>query len=469
MMIYKEFCEKLSLAQGKQAASLMKEIGNIISNNKPKENKELSELCFKFIPKAILPRKASFAYIITLCQNKKLIEKLSNNDEPRIRESVAKALCQKLDEDMLDFIDDWLALEDLYRVKKWLLLALKNNNSKRATCLLSNYEPEPELFIEHQKLLETTKKPKNISINTISDIVIHTVAGFENLWLKAHGFNGVIISPGFIKLNKQYSLADFIDFRDLFGVGFFLGCEDDFSRTSEVIQNHSLKILFTNEFEKEKTILNKAASVLSDNNLFFHPDSEFALRLMGKDIFIAYYQLKNKHYEFHLPASISSVVASCISLLVPEKVSKVLDPCCGAGTLLIEHQKRHSFSEAYGIDTVKDAIHKAKANAKANHCHISLKQGDARRIPFTNNSFDRVVCNPPFNKRVKIGDKNIFYLKLVKEIKKVLQIGGVAIIYTVQKQTLKEFALQENFIIEQEIKLHLDKVQPSIFVLRKVN
>lgn len=468
-MTYKELCEKLSQAQGNQAASLMKELGEQISNNSLEENKELSELCFKFISKAILPRKASFAYIITLCQNNELIKKLSNNEEPRIRESVAKGLCQKLDEEMLDFVDDWLALEDLYRIKKWLLLALKNNNSKRATCLLSNYQPEPELFIEHQKLLETTKKPKDVPKDIISDIVVHTVAGFEDLWLKAHGFNGTIIFPGFIKLNRQYSLADFIYFRDLFGVGLLLGHEDDFQTSSKLLKDHSLKILFTNKFEKEKTLLNKAASVLSDNGIFFHPDSKFALRLAGEDIFIAYYQLKNKHYQFHLPASISSVVASCISLLVPEKVSKVLDPCVGAGTLLIEHQKRYSFSENYGIDTIKEAIHDAKANAKANHCHISLKQGDARKIPFTNNSFDRVVCNPPFNKRVKIGNKNIFYLKLVKEIKRILQIGGVAIIYTVQKQSLKESAQREKLIIEQEIKLHLDKVQPSIFILRKVN
>lgn len=468
-MNYKDLCEKLSKSQGDKAASLMKEIGDIISKNSAKENNELSELCFEFIPKAILPRKASFAYVITLCQNNKLIKKLSNNEEPRIRESVAKALCQKLDENMLDFVDDWLALEDLYRIKKWLLLALKNNNSKRATCLLSNYEPEPELFIEHQKLLETTNKPKDVSVTIISDIVVHTVAGLEDLWLKAHSFNGTIILPGFIKLNRQYSLADFIDFRDLFGVGFLLGQEDDFSTSSKLLKEHSLKILFTNEFEKEKTLLNKAASLLSDNGVSFHPDSKFALRLAGEDIFIAYYQLKNKHYEFHLPASISGVVASCMSLLVPEKVSKVLDPCCGAGTLLIEHQKRHSFSENYGIDTIKDAIHDAKANAKVNHCHISFKQGDARKIHFTNNSFDRVVCNPPFNKRVKIGDKNIFYLKLIKEIKRVLKIGGVAIIYTIQKQSLKESAQRENFIIEKEIKLHLDKVQPSIFILRKVN
>lgn len=468
-MEYNELCNKLSQAKGEQAASLMKEIGNIVSSNNPKENKKLSELCFKFIPEAIPPRKASFAYIITLCQNNDLIKKLSNNEEARIRESVAKALCQKLDEEMLDFVDDWLTLEDLYRIKKWLLLALKNNNSKRATCLLSNYDPEPELFIEHQKLLETTKEPKDIPINIISDIVVHTVAGLEELWLKAHGFSGTIILPGFIKLNRQYSLADFVDFRDLFGVGLILGCEKDFSTSSKVIKDYSLKILFTNQFEKEKTLLNKAASTLSDNGVFFHPESDFALRLAGKDIFIAYHQLKNKHYEFHLPASISSVVASCMSLLVPENVSKVLDPCCGAGTLLIEHQKRHSFSESYGIDTIKDAIHDAKANAKANHCHISLKQGDARKIPFTNNSFDRVVSNPPFNKRVKIGDKNIFYLKLVKEIKRVLQIGGVAIIYTVQKQSLKESAQREKLIIEKEIKLHLDKIQPSIFILRKVN
>jgi ubiquinone/menaquinone biosynthesis C-methylase UbiE len=291
---------------------------------------------------------------------------------------------------------------------------------------------------------------------------------FENLWLEAHGFSGTIISSGFIKLNKQYFLKDFVEFRDIYGIGIFLGKESEFDKSTKLIKDNTLKILFTNNYSKEKTALNKAAFSLSKKNILINPDSDFALRMCSDDKFIAYYDLKNSEYKFHLPASINRVVASCMSLLVPEKVSKVIDPCCGAGTLLIEHQKRHSFSDTYGVDKSRDAIHSAKANAKAQHCHIVFKEGDARRIPFLENSFDRIICNPPFNKRVKLGDKDIFYFSLLKQIKKVLKVSGVAIIYTVQKHSLKEAAKKERFILEKEIKLHLDKIQPSIFILRKI-
>jgi protein-arginine kinase len=108
----------------------------------------------------------------------KVSKNYPNDDSPRIRESVAKGLSQINTDELIDFIDDWLNLEPLFRIKKWLMIALKKNSSKRTKCVLEKFVPEPELFLEHQKLLSTTDKPNNISLNISIQPIIHTVAGF---------------------------------------------------------------------------------------------------------------------------------------------------------------------------------------------------------------------------------------------------------------------------------------------------
>ncbi|GGT84352.1 TRM11 family SAM-dependent methyltransferase [Actinomadura citrea] len=76
----------------------------------------------------------------------------------------------------------------------------------------------------------------------------------------------------------------------------------------------------------------------------------------------------------------------------------VLDPCCGAGTLLIEAALARPGARLYGFDLSPDAVATARANAAA--VPVRVDRGDAGRLPIPDASVDRVLCNPPWGAQV---------------------------------------------------------------------
>lgn len=82
---------------------------------------------------------------------------------------------------------------------------------------------------------------------------------------------------------------------------------------------------------------------------------------------------------------------------------RVLDPCCGAGTLLIEAALAHPEAARYqGYDIDPTALEAARANTStASLPRIRLHRADAGRLPLPAASVDRIVCNPPWGTQVE--------------------------------------------------------------------
>ncbi|MEO3850887.1 methyltransferase domain-containing protein [Streptomyces sp. B8F3] len=80
----------------------------------------------------------------------------------------------------------------------------------------------------------------------------------------------------------------------------------------------------------------------------------------------------------------------------------VLDPCCGAGTLLIEAALAHPEAAQYrGYDIDETALEAASANKRrAAADRIRLQRADAGRLPLPDGTVDRIVCNPPWGTQV---------------------------------------------------------------------
>lgn len=72
------------------------------------------------------------------------------------------------------------------------------------------------------------------------------------------------------------------------------------------------------------------------------------------------------------------------------KGSKVLDAPVGTGRLIPLLANREW--EVYGLDVSADMLAEAKAQAQRCGQAIELRQGDIRRIPFPDGSFDLVTC-----------------------------------------------------------------------------
>jgi tRNA (guanine6-N2)-methyltransferase len=77
---------------------------------------------------------------------------------------------------------------------------------------------------------------------------------------------------------------------------------------------------------------------------------------------------------------------------------RVLDPCCGAGTLLIEAHHTAPGTTLLGFDLDPAARRAARQNAGP--LPVAVEHGDAAALPLADRSIDRVLCNPPWGEQV---------------------------------------------------------------------
>ncbi|KAB2347063.1 methyltransferase domain-containing protein [Actinomadura rudentiformis] len=82
---------------------------------------------------------------------------------------------------------------------------------------------------------------------------------------------------------------------------------------------------------------------------------------------------------------------------------RVLDPCCGAGTLLIEAHHTVPGTALLGFDLDPAARRAARQNAGP--FPIAVEHGDAGALPVADRSIDRVLCNPPWGEQVGAGGR----------------------------------------------------------------
>jgi D-alanine-D-alanine ligase len=77
-------------------------------------------------------------------------------------------------------------------------------------------------------------------------------------------------------------------------------------------------------------------------------------------------------------------------LLNLEKNANILDLCCGQGRHVMEFARRN-YINVNGFDRSHYLINRAKTQAKKEGLAITLKEGDARKLPYKNNQFDGVT------------------------------------------------------------------------------
>ena len=72
------------------------------------------------------------------------------------------------------------------------------------------------------------------------------------------------------------------------------------------------------------------------------------------------------------------------------KNSIILDLCCGQGRHALEIAKR-GYSNVVGLDRSHYLINRARKINKTDGLTVIFKEGDARKLPFTNDKFDTVI------------------------------------------------------------------------------
>ncbi len=105
----------------------------------------------------------------------------------------------------------------------------------------------------------------------------------------------------------------------------------------------------------------------------------------------------------------------------------VLDPCCGAGTLLIEAARQQPRARFCGFDLAAEALRAAETNAAG--LPVTVDRADAGRLPLPDHSVDRALCNPPWGGQVAAGGLlAVSSLPWWAELRRVLAPGAVAVV-----------------------------------------
>lgn len=109
-----------------------------------------------------------------------------------------------------------------------------------------------------------------------------------------------------------------------------------------------------------------------------------------------------------------------IELLKPEPGDRILDLCCGQGRHVLELFRR-GFFNTEGLDRSRYLISRARREAKTQGLPVVFREGDARKLPYSQDSFDyALLLGNSFGYFETIEDD----LRVLRELYRVLKPGG---------------------------------------------
>lgn len=187
---------------------------------------------------------------------------------------------------------------------------------------------------------------------------------------------------------------------------------------------------------------------------------EHELAMIG--VRLAQTALHHRPYKLtHLHGSLKPPVAAALLwLLDAQPGQRLVDPCCGAGTVLIEAAQRGL--SAHGGDTSAEAVDAAQHNIAAANVAASVTAWDARRLPLDDRSTDYVATNLPWGRQVAVDEElPALYEDVLGEVRRILVPGGRAAILT----SRPELVAAPGLVVEQQIEISLFGQTPTIVLL----
>lgn len=216
----------------------------------------------------------------------------------------------------------------------------------------------------------------------------------------------------------------------------------------------------------------------------------FVKRKSGKlDVLLKFFTLPDRRFTYRKQVNAVSMkpvnAALAISLAKPylKENAAVLDPYCGIGTLLIERAFASRAKVLYGIDISGETIEKAGANMaeakKILETSLREKGYPKEYMPDTyfikrdfsgfthTHQFDEIITEPPaLHGRYTQADLDELYALLFRKAGSLLCDGGIIVIWSRNRKTLKRLAMQYGYRIEKSFVIS-EPDENDLVILRK--
>lgn len=202
-------------------------------------------------------------------------------------------------------------------------------------------------------------------------------------------------------------------------------------------------------------------------------DVEFWATLLDDELFLAIRlsddRMRQREYKVaHFPGSLRPSVAGAMVLLSqPTGDDVVLDPLCGAGTILIEraHAARHRM--LLGGDSDPAALDAARENVGPRYKPLELRSWDATALPLGDGEVTRIITNLPWGRKSgSHPDNRRLYPKLLREFRRVLAPGSLMVLMTSETRLMRELFDEQQIIPSSILAVTVHGAPASIYVCR---
>lgn len=212
---------------------------------------------------------------------------------------------------------------------------------------------------------------------------------------------------------------------------------------------------------------------------------EFEIRIKSEGphyaLYIKLFTVADTRFSYrHLdvPASINPATAAALLGSVRDLKNyapgaRVLDICCGSGTLLIERERLYGAgkpSVSVGLDISRKALDAARKNAHAANSKAQFVLTDCLEYTVKpQERYHEVISNLPFGNRVGNHTNNrTLYEGIIQKLPDWLLPGGTALLYTADKKLLYKIIQKHSSKLQllKEIKTASGGLSPSCFVLK---
>jgi tRNA (guanine6-N2)-methyltransferase len=196
-------------------------------------------------------------------------------------------------------------------------------------------------------------------------------------------------------------------------------------------------------------------------------DAEFLLAVRLSDD-----RMRHREYKTaHRPASLRPASAAALAWLSePRDDDVVLDPFCGAGTILTERAHLGRYAMLLGSDRDAAALAAARANVGERYKPIRLETWDAAALPLGDASVSKIVTNLPWGERYgSHGENRKLYPIWIREFTRVLKSGGLMVLLTSEWRLMRELERTRKIAPSKIIRVSVLGKPAAIYVYRKVD